>query len=233
MSGSPFFASLVLFRFRMKSASSFAPVIGFAAATSSRAGPLGLCFPHAGRERALLGADHIAIDRGRLERRMAQPSLNEMLRHVRLKGFDTETMPQAFRHGGRASDASRRHDLLHMTPGRGAAPAPEAFHRAPTVALRTPQSEMAFKAAQDVGRQWDLTDDAPFAAFESSDTRNAALDIDRSGCEREHLRDTCAAPQQSKAKEPHGGALARRRANEALALDGVDILPMTGEFEKA
>ena len=101
------------------------------------------------------------------------------------------------------------------------------------VALRTPQSEMAFKAPQDVGRQRDLSDDAPFAAFESGDARNAALDIDRSGCEREHLGDTRAAPQEREAEVPHGGALPRRRANEALALDGVEIFPMTGEFEKA
>jgi hypothetical protein len=92
---------------------------------------------------------------------------------------------------------------------------------------------MAFKAPQHVGRQRHLTDDAPFAALESRDACNAALDIDRSRCEREHLGDTCAAPQESEAKEPHGGALARRRANEALALDGVEIFPMTGEFEKA
>ena len=233
MLSSPFFASPVLFRFRMESASPFTPVIGCATAPPSRAGPLGLCFPHASRERALLRADHVAIDRGRLERRMAQPSLNEMRRHVRLKGFHTEAVPQAFRHGGGASDAGRRHNLLHMAPGRRAAPAPEAFRDATRVALRTPQFEMAFKGPQNVGRQRDLTDDAAPAAFESSDARNAALDVDRSRREREHLGDTCAAPQEREAKEPHGGALARRRANEALALDGVEIFPMTGEFEKA
>src|ERR1700688_1300702 len=80
MLSSPFFASPVLLRFQMESVSSFAPVIGFATAPASRARPLDLRFPHAGREPALVRADNVGVDSGRAERGMAEPALNEVRR---------------------------------------------------------------------------------------------------------------------------------------------------------
>src|ERR1700730_5814014 len=128
MVSSPLFASPLLFRLRMESASPFTPLIGFATAPPPGAGPLDLCFPHAGREPPLVRADNVRIDSGRAERGAAEPALNEARRDIGLEGVHAEAVPKALRHCLRAGNAGRRHDGLDVAPRRCPAPAPKA-HR--------------------------------------------------------------------------------------------------------
>lgn len=57
--------------------------------------------PNPGGEFALLVARHVAVDRGGVERGMAEPALHQVRRHRTLKRGDAEGMAQTFRHGRR------------------------------------------------------------------------------------------------------------------------------------
>lgn len=96
-------------------------------------------YPRPRRKRALVGADHVAVNRRGAQRSMAKPPLDQMRRNVLLKGIDAESMPQALRHGRRAGDTGRRHDGLDVAPRRRTAPAPEAQRRELRIPLRDPQ----------------------------------------------------------------------------------------------
>jgi len=82
--------------------------------------------PHASGEETLLAADDVAIDRCRPHGGMAEPFLNEMRRHVGLEGMHSEPMPQSLRHRACTNYSGNRHHLLHPSPCRSSAPAPDA-----------------------------------------------------------------------------------------------------------
>jgi len=95
---------------------------------------------------------------------------------------------EALWHGGRAGDAGRRHDGLHISPCRRAAPAPEPQGRKLRISLCDPQLEHLVKLAKHIRRQRHLPHDPALSALESLNARNAALDVDRGGGERENFR---------------------------------------------
>ncbi len=97
---------------------------------------------------------------------------------------------------GRAGNAYRRLDGLDVAPGGCAAPAPKPRRRELRISLRDPQLEHAIKFVKHDRRQGHLPDDAPLAALESLDAGNAALGVDRGRRQREHFRDSRAAPSE-------------------------------------
>ena len=70
-------------------------------------------------------ADHIAINRCRPQRGVAEPALHQVRRDIGLEGIHAEAVPQSLGRGVRAGDIGRRHDHLDPPPGGRAAPAPE------------------------------------------------------------------------------------------------------------
>jgi hypothetical protein len=69
-------------------------------------------------------------------------------------------MTQAPRHGGRAGDPGRRHDLLDAPPCGRPAPTPQPNDGELGVTLRDPQLEKAIDFANRIARQRHLTNDA-------------------------------------------------------------------------
>ena len=82
------------------------------------------------------------------------------------------------------------------------------------IALPTAHFKVPIKLVQYVRRQWHLPDDAPLAALQRFDIRNAALDVDRCRREGEHFGNPSAAPAQYEAEKPHVGRRAVRRLKE-------------------
>jgi len=86
--------------------------------------------------------------------------------------------------------------------------------------LRDPQLERAVEAVKQIGRQWNLPDDAAPAALQGLDHCDAALDIDRGRCQRKDFGNTRASPTQRQAEEKDFRRQTLRRCDEAPALGG-------------
>src|SRR5580704_17100871 len=83
--------------------------------------------PHPRRKGALVGTDHVSVNRGCAQRGMAEPALHQMWGNAGLKGVDSEAVSQALRHGGHADYIRCRHDSLHAPPCGRAAPFPKSI----------------------------------------------------------------------------------------------------------
>ena len=142
-------------------------------------------------------------------------------RHVGLEGVHAKPVPQSFRHGGRANDSGSGHEFLYAPPSGRAAPTPDPPKGKIWIALASTYLEDVIEFGEDTARQGYLPDDATLAALQGRDVRDAAIDVDRCGCERQDFGNAATGQTQNETKELHVqgrrcAALMKRRRSAAL-----------------